>query len=147
MLKLHTPHQSRLPEYLFLFYFYGATYVTIEVFFRSQSHWTMFLLGALCGLIIGRMNERVSWEMPIWLQMLFGGAIVTALEFIWGLVLNVWLGLGLWDYSNMWGNVMGQICPLFALAWCGISGVAVVLDDYLKFWFFDEEEPKYKLWF
>ena len=72
---------------------------------------------------------------------------MTALEFIWGLVLNVWLGLGLWDYSEMWGNVMGQICPLFSLAWCGISGVAVVLDDYLKFWFFDEEEPRYKLWF
>ena len=147
MLQLKNKNQSRIPEYLFLFYFYGATYVTIEVFFREHSHWTMFLLGAICGILIGKLNERVPWNVPIWLQMLAGGCIVTALEFVWGYVLNIILQLNLWDYSNMWGNFMGQICPLFSLAWCLISGVAIVLDDYLKYWFFDEEKPKYKLWF
>lgn len=147
MLQLKNKNQSRIPEYLFLFYFYGATYVTIEVFFREHSHWTMFLLGAICGILIGKLNERVPWNIPIWLQMLAGGCIVTALEFVWGYVLNIVLQLNLWDYSNMWGNFMGQICPLFSLAWCLISGVAIVLDDYLKYWFFDEEKPKYKLWF
>ena len=147
MLQLKNKNQSRIPEYLFLFYFYGATYVTIEVFFREHSHWTMFLLGAICGILIGKLNERVSWNVPIWLQMIAGGCIVTALEFVWGYVLNIVLQLNLWDYSNMWGNFMGQICPLFSLAWCLISGVAIILDDYLKYWFFDEEKPKYKLWF
>ena len=147
MLQLKNKNQSRIPEYLFLFYFYGATYVTIEVFFREHSHWTMFLLGAICGILIGKLNERVPWNIPIWLQMLAGGCIVTALEFVWGYVLNIVLQLNLWDYSNMWGDFMGQICPLFSLAWCLISGVAIVLDDYLKYWFFDEEKPKYKLWF
>lgn len=147
MLQLKTPTQSRIPEYLFLFYFYGATYVTIEVFFREHSHWTMFLLGAICGIIIGKLNDKAPWNIPIWLQMIIGGLIVTVLEFIWGYVLNIKLGLGLWDYSNMWGNFMGQICPLFSLAWCLISGVAIVLDDYLKYWFFDEEKPRYNLWF
>ena len=147
MLQLKTPTQSRIPEYLFLFYFYGATYVTIEVFFREHSHWTMFLLGAICGIIIGKLNDKAPWNIPIWLQMIIGGLIVTALEFIWGYVLNIKLGLALWDYSNMWGNFMGQICPLFSSAWCLISGVAIVLDDYLKYWFFDEEKPRYNLWF
>lgn len=147
MLQLKNKNQSRIPEYLFLFYFYGATYVTIEVFFREHSHWTMFLLGAICGILIGKLNERVPWNVPIWLQMIVGGCIVTALEFVWGYVLNIVLQLNLWDYSNMWGNFMGQICPLFSLAWCLISGVAIILDDYLKYWFFDEEKPKYKLWF
>lgn len=147
MLQLKNKNQSRIPEYLFLFYFYGATYVTIEVFFREHSHWTMFLLGAICGILIGKLNERVPWNVPIWLQMIAGGCIVTALEFVWGYILNIVLQLNLWDYSNMWGNFMGQICPLFSLTWCLISGVAIVLDDYLKYWFFDEEKPKYKLWF
>lgn len=147
MLQLRNKNQSKIPVQLFLFYFYGATYVTIEVFFREHSHWTMFLLGAICGILIGKLNERVSWNVPIWLQMIAGGCIVTALEFVWGYVLNIVLQLNLWDYSNMWGNFMGQICPLFSLAWCLISGVAIVLDDYLKYWFFDEEKPKYKLWF
>ena len=147
MLKINEPKQSKVPLYVFLFYFYGATYVTIEVFFREHSHWTMFLLGAICGIIIGKLNDKAPWNIPIWLQMIIGGLIVTVLEFIWGYVLNIKLGLGLWDYSNMWGNFMGQICPLFSLAWCLISGVAIVLDDYLKYWFFDEEKPRYNLWF
>ena len=147
MLQLKTPTQSRIPEYLFLFYFYGATYVTIEVFFREHSHWTMFLLGAICGILIGKLNERISWNVPVWLQMFAGATIVTALEFIWGYVLNIKLNLALWDYSDMWGNFMGQICPLFSLAWFFISGVAIVVDDYIKYWFFDEEKPEYKLWF
>ena len=145
MLQLKNKNQSRIPEYLFLFYFYGATYVTIEVFFREHSHWTMFLLGALCGILIGKLNEFISWEMSFILQSIIGGLIVTILEFIWGYILNIKLGLNLWDYSNMWGNIKGQICPLFSVCWCVISGVAIILDDYLKYWFFDEEKPKYKL--
>ena len=91
----------------FLFYFYGATYVTIEVFFRERSHWTMFLLGALCGILIGKLNEFIPWEMSFILQCIIGGLIVTILEFIWGYILNIKLGLNLWDYSNMWGNIKG----------------------------------------
>ncbi len=35
-----------------------------------------------------------------------------------GLGLNVWLGLGIWDYSGECGNLWGQVCPLYAALWC-----------------------------
>lgn len=144
MIKLKNSSQSKIPEYLFLFYFYGATYITIEVFFRGYSHWTMFLLGAFCGIMIGLINNVLPWKAPLILQAVLGGVIVTLNEFIFGYILNIKLGLGIWDYSNMWGNVLGQICPLFSVCWCVLSLVAIVLDDYIKYWFFDEKEPKYK---
>lgn len=146
MIKLKNSSQSRIPEHLFLFYFYGATYITIEVFFRGYSHWTMFLLGAFCGIMIGLINNVLPWETPLILQAVLGGVIVTLNELIFGYILNIKLGLGIWDYSNMWGNVLGQICPLFSVCWCALSLAAIVLDDYIKYWFFNEEEPKYK-WF
>lgn len=42
-------------------------------------------------------------------------------------------------------NVLGQICLPFTLIWCILSLVAIILDDYIRFWFFNEEKPNYKL--
>ena len=146
MLQLKKSNQSKIPMQLFLFYFYGATYVTIEIFFRGHSHWTMFLLGAICGLIIGALNEKISWEMPFELQCIIGAVVITLGEFIFGYILNIKLGLNIWDYSDMPMNIMGQICLPFTLAWCALSGVCIVLDDYLRYWFYDEEKPVYQSW-
>ena len=54
------------------------------------------------------------------------------------------LGLHIWDYSTMPLNIFGQICLPFSLAWMGLSGVAIILDDYIRYWFFNEEKPHYK---
>ena len=48
-----------------------------------------------------------------------------------GLVLNVWLGLDVWDYSGVPGNLMGQVCPQFTIAWVALSAVAVWVEDRL----------------
>ena len=62
-----------------------------------------------------------------------------------GLILNVWLGLGIWDYTNMPGNVMGIICPQFTAAWVGLSLLAILLDDWLRYRMFGEDKPHYRL--
>lgn len=33
----------------------------------------------------------------------------------------------------------------FYFAWVGLSVVAIVFDDYLRYWFFGEEKPHYKI--
>ena len=105
----------------------------------------MGVLGGICFLLIGMINEFLSWETPIWLQAVFGSAIITCFEFMAGCILNLWLDLGIWDYSQMPFNIMGQICLAFSIAWIGLSVLAIVLDDYLRYWFFHEEKPRYKL--
>lgn len=133
---------------IILFLIGGSIYISIEIIYRylmdkPPTHWAMFVLGGLAFLIIGRLNEHIDWEMPFWLQVLIGTAIVLVLEFIFGCVLNLWLGLSIWDYSNMPFNLLGQVCLPFALIWSVLVVVAIVLDDYLRYWLFDEEKPVY----
>lgn len=123
----------------------GITYILIELAWRGYSHISMFILGALCFVLIGGINEFLPWELGFVWQMLIGAGIVTILELIVGIVVNVWLGLEVWDYSNLPFNFMGQICLPFSFAWTLLSGVAIVVDDYLRYWLFGEEKPHYKI--
>lgn len=123
----------------------GLIYYGIEVAWRGYSHWTMALVGGICFVLVGGINEFIPWEMPLALQGLIGAGIVTAVELIAGLILNVWLGLAIWDYSNLPLNFMGQICLPFSLLWVLLSVVVVVLDDWLRYWLFGEERPHYVL--
>lgn len=124
----------------------GFLYICCELAFRGYSHWSMFLVGGLCFLCIGAINELIPWEMPIWQQTVIGAVIVTIIEFIAGCIINVWLGWGVWDYSGMPFNVLGQICLPFTAIWLLLAIVAIILDDCLRYWLFREEKPHYKLW-
>lgn len=128
-----------------LFLIGGFIYVAIELGFRGHSHWTMFLLGGLCFILIGGLNNYIPWEMSIIKQGVIGALIVTSLEFIFGLVLNLYLNLGIWDYSNMPFNILGQICLPFSIAWFFLSLVAIFVDDWLRYILFKEEKPHYHL--
>ncbi len=128
-----------------LFLIGGAIYIFIELAFRGRSHWTMFLMGGLLFIAIGQMNEGFTWEMPLLLQGAIGGVMITGAELVAGLILNVWLGLGIWDYSNLPLNLWGQISLPFSLAWVGLAMVAVIIDDYLRYWLFGEEKPHYRI--
>ena len=130
-------------KFLILFLIGGAAYFGIECLWRGWSHWTMFILGGLCFVIIGGLNEFYGWEMSFWKQCLIGAAVITALEFAIGMIVNKWLGWAIWDYSNLPLNICGQICLPFSLIWIVLSGVAIVVDDYLRYWLFGEEKPHY----
>ena len=124
----------------------GALYCLAEMAVRGRSHWTMLLLGGLCFVLLGGINEWLPWEMPLPLQMTFGAAVVTALELAAGCVVNLWLGWDVWDYSGEWGNLWGQICPKFSALWFGVSGIAILLDDWLRWRWYGEERPQYRIW-
>jgi len=134
-----------LSEYAILFYVCGSAYITIEIFYRNYTDISMFFLGGLAGVLIGGVNYWLPWEMPFVLQMAVGGAIVTALELAAGLVLNVHLGLAIWDYGHLPLNFMGQICLLYGVIWVGLSAAAILLNDWTRHWLFGEQRPKYKI--
>lgn len=124
----------------------GTLYFIIEVLYRGYSHLSMFLLGGICFVVIGLINEVFDYKMSLLkFQMPIAAIVVTVLEFITGLIVNKWLGLNVWDYSNTPFNVMGQICLPFTIVWYLLSGIAIVLDDYIRYFVFDEEKPIYKL--
>ena len=103
----------------------------------------MFFVGGICFLICGEENENLEWDAPLWMQMMMCAFWITIVEFIAGCILNIFLGLNIWDYSGMLLNFAGQICLSYSALWFFLSGVAIVLDDYIRYWFFDGEKPHY----
>lgn len=130
---------------LILFLIGGFLYILIEIIYRGRSHWTMFILGGFCFVLIGAINNYISWNMPLWKQMFIGSFIITCLEFVCGFIVNIILRWNVWDYSNIPLNLFGQICLPFSILWFFISFIAIVLDDYIRYVFWDEEFPHYKI--
>ena len=114
-----------------IFFIFGVSYVFLEVFYRGHSDISMFFVGGLCGLLIGLINE-ITPKMPILLQMLLGSVIVTFIEFVTGYILNIKLGLHIWDYSNLRFNILGQVSLLFSVLWFLLSYVVIWLDDKIR---------------
>ena len=134
---------GKIVKYAFLLVVGGIIYCGLEMIFRGHTHWTMGLVGGTAFIMCGLVNEAIPWEMAFWKQMLLCALLITAVEFMAGCILNLWLGLGIWDYNEMPLNILGQICLPFTALWFLISAVAIVLDDYLRYWFFGEEKPRY----
>lgn len=135
-----------LSKYLFFFLLGGSIYYMMEIIFRGYSHASMFIVGGIAYILIGIINEYFPWDMYIETQAFIGVSTVLVLEFISGCILNLWLKLNVWDYSNQFGNILGQVCLLFAIIWIPVVLYAILLDDCVRYIFFKEEYPRYKSW-
>lgn len=78
----------------------------------------MFLIASL-----ERYNFLVS---PFWNRLLMfsvAALIMTAMEYVAGILCLKLTKVRLWDYSEEWGNVQGIICPKFSLVWAILGAV------------------------
>lgn len=137
---------EKIEKYVVLFIFGGAGYFILEVIARGYSHYTMFLCGGICFIFCGLLNEITKTKISFISQMVLSSVIITGVEFITGVVVNLWLKWDIWDYSHMPYNFMGQVCLLYSVLWFFISGIVIVLDDYLRYKLFHEEKVHYKIW-
>lgn len=137
----------KILKQLFLFLVFGFVYFIIETIWKGHlTHWSMFVVAGIVGVLIGGINEYIPWEMPFFLQCGIGTVIATVIEGISGLILNVYLGLNIWDYSNVPFNFFYQQCCLpFCIAWFILSGACIIVDDYIRYKIFNEEHPHYIL--
>lgn len=139
----------KLLQSVVLWVFGGALYFLCEVVWKllhghpESVSWTMLVLAALICIPLDLINERLPWEMPLWQQALLGGLGITAAELAAGLVLNVWLGLGVWDYSHLPLNLWGQVSLWWTVLWVLVAGGGIVLLDWLRHWLYGERRPKY----
>ena len=132
-------------KHSFLFLVGGTLYYFLEIMFRGFSHSSMFVCGGVCFLLVGLLNEFKSFNLSLVWQMLIGSIIITIIEFITGLIVNIWLGLNVWNYSSRPFNILGQVCLLYTILWYFLSLAVIVLDDYLRYKFFGEAMMKYKI--
>ena len=77
----------------------------------------VFLTGAAGYSMIEYLYTEEFKDTPTLTKAAVGALIFTGFEFAVGIVVNVWFGWDVWNYSRQIGNVMGQICPKYTLAW------------------------------
>lgn len=107
---------AKLMDKGILFAIGALGYGGIEILFRGHTHWTMLIAGGLCLLGLQAISSRLE-NVPLVVQALGGALLITAVELTFGLVCNRALHWDVWDYSGMWGNLWGQICPLYSFLW------------------------------
>lgn len=81
----------------------------------------------LCALYLLASLEKYSLVPdPFWNKvMLFAAMAVgmTLIEYIAGVFCLKYLKVRLWDYSDLWGNIQGIICPLFSFFWAVLGAM------------------------
>ena len=54
-----------ITKYLFLGVIGSIVYMSLEILWRGYTHWTMGVLGGICFICLGLINEILSWETPL----------------------------------------------------------------------------------
>jgi len=132
-------------KYLTLWLWGGAVYYCVELLWRGHSHPSMFILGGICLVVVGGINNWFPWNLGFIWQVLIGTTVVVILEFLTGLIVNIWLELGVWDYSNLPFNIMGQVSLLFFFLFMPVVAFGIWLDDFLRWKIYGYERPRYSL--
>ncbi len=116
----------RLAKLLYPFLMGFFIYSLIEIAARGYTHWTMALTG---GAVVTMLYVlfRSAPPMPRILLYLLGAFVITGTELLVGMIVNVRLHWGVWDYSGLPLNFLGQICPLYSLFWFLLCIPAFVL--------------------
>lgn len=117
-------------EFVCVFFSGAVGYGCLETLWRGHTHWTMLALGGICACVIYIISTRMHDRL--WKKWLMCAMSITALEFAVGCAVNLRLGWHVWDYSDMPGNFMGQICPLFSFFWLLLSIPCVHLSRLLR---------------
>ena len=102
----------------------GASgYPLLELLTRGRTHYSMALAGGLSTAAFHRISRgRIC--LPV--RMLAGGAAVTIIEGLCGLIWN--RRYRVWDYRKMPLNWRGQICLPYTLLWTGLAGLWMLID-------------------
>ncbi len=121
---------EKIKENSFLFLFGAYGYACIEILWRGFTHWSMFLTGGFCFLTVHKFNIS-HHESPLWKRCLAGSGIITCTEFTVGVVVNLVMKLGVWDYSKAPFNILGQVCLLYSFLWFLLCYPITKLSDYM----------------
>ncbi len=125
----------KIKKYAAFFFVGGVGYVLIELLWRGRTHWTMAIAGGICFIIFSLVAEKLK-DRTLLLKAAVCALGVTLVEFIFGVIFNLMLGMAIWDYSDVPFNLLGQICPGFTLLWMGLGilflPMAQIINDFFE---------------
>ena len=105
----------------------GVLYYAAEILARGHSHWSMAVCGGICFWFVYRLCRNYP-RVPLFWRALAGGIFITVTELFAGCLLNIALGMEIWDYSTLPYHFLGQICLSYSIGWfllcfpvCGLA--------------------------
>lgn len=116
---------------LLIFLIGASGYGAIELIWRGYTHWTMLITGGVCFFLIYNLFNLLDDTHPFY-KAILGSVIITLIEFIAGMIINVKLGLNVWDYSHLPFNLYGQICLPYSILWFALSFPLVFFCKWLS---------------
>ena len=125
----------KLWKMLVRWYLGGLGYVCLELLWRGWSHGSMFVVGGICFLLLGAAGRL---DLPLLLRVHLGAVLITGVELISGLILNVLLGLHVWSYSSLHLQLLGQISALYFLLWHPVAAIGMLCDRAIRLALFRE---------
>lgn len=114
----------------------GTVYPLLEIASRGRTDVSMALAGGICLCLIDKVCcTKMKGKHPV-LRCAAGSGIITGVELVTGIVVNLILKMDVWDYSALPANFLGQICPRFSLIWFFLTipamGVCFLFDKWGK---------------
>ena len=113
----------KILEFATVFLTGSAAYSLLEILWRGYTHWTMTVTGGICFTVLYILHVYAR-TLSFLTRCVIGTAVITLVEFAVGCTVNLWLGWHVWDYADVPGNVLGQICLPFSLMWLLLCAVA-----------------------
>lgn len=107
---------QKLKEQLTVFATGAAGYPIIELIWRQSTHWSMALAGGTCLLLLYNLYGKFT-KLSLGMKCVLGSGVITAVEFVAGLLVNCWQDWNVWDYSCFKFHFMGQICLVYSVLW------------------------------
>ncbi|CAB1254593.1 conserved protein of unknown function [Ruminococcaceae bacterium BL-6] len=104
-----------------LFFSGGSLYPLLEIAWRGKTDISMAVAGGTCLCLIDRICNCRLCKKSIFVRCSAGAGIITGVEFLVGVVVNLILKRNVWDYSMLPMNFLGQICIPFTALWYFLS--------------------------
>lgn len=105
----------------------SCAYPTLEMAWRGHTHYSMALAGGVCLWLIDRVCCGSMDGKSLFSRCLAGAGLITGVELAAGILVNRVLHMGVWDYSNMPMNILGQVCLPYSALWFALTLPAMAL--------------------
>lgn len=125
-------HSGQVEKYLILFLIGALVYPFIEMLWRGYTHSTMAIVGGIGLCFVYYADGQMRGRAGLLVRAILCGVIITVIEFVAGCVLNLWLGLGVWDYSSSPFNILGQVCLGYTVLWMTLCVPGLLLCGVLR---------------
>lgn len=117
---------------IILFLIGGIGYPCIEMLYRAgHTHWTMAIIGGIAFLSIIDINLLLK-KNSIFVRTIISTTLVILIEFISGIIINIFFKMQVWDYSYMQFNIYGQVCFEFSFYWLWLCFGIIILFEFYK---------------